>query len=193
VVDRVSSGRLSEASHFDHASDLVVPSFLYHIVLGIAVVEFVASCVLACNGRAPCRATTFTFFAGYAFRNVLDVEIALQGNIYVDNVNGAVLATVRNAGCLPRALSACWCPSQRSNSESLSRVQDWQNKCLKLFINQDVVDEWSRVATEMNDIGKSGKVRSGGEDASTEMMALLETELKTVHDVMGKKWRYAFS
>lgn len=47
------------------------------------------------------------------------------------------------------------------------------------------------MATGMNDIGKSGKGKAGGEDAATEMMALLEAELKTVHDVMGKKWRCA--
>lgn len=65
-------------------------------------------------------------------------------------------------------------------------VQDWQNKCTKIFVNTDVVEEWSRIATAMNEVGKG---KSKGEDAAKEMMELLEAELKTVHDVMGKKWR----
>ena len=42
----------------------------------------------------------------------------------------------------------------------------------------------------MNDVGKQGKSRSLSEESAAEMLALMETELKTVHDVMGKKWRY---
>jgi hypothetical protein len=69
-------------------------------------------------------------------------------------------------------------------------VQDWQNKCTKIFVNSEVVDEWSRIAAAMNDIGKqAGKGKGSSEDTATEMMALLEAELKTVHDVMGKKYR----
>ena len=64
-------------------------------------------------------------------------------------------------------------------------LQDWQNKCIKLYINPDVVDEWARIAKDMAELSK-GKAN---EDGATEMMALLEGELKTVHDVMGKKWR----
>lgn len=65
-------------------------------------------------------------------------------------------------------------------------LQDWQNKCTKLFVNTDVVEEWSRIATAMNEVGKG---KSKGEDAAKEMLELMEAELKTVHDVMGKKWR----
>lgn len=49
-----------------------------------------------------------------------------------------------------------------------------------------MVEEWSRIATAMNELGKG---KSKGEDAAKEMMELMEVELKTVHDVMGKKWR----
>jgi hypothetical protein len=63
-------------------------------------------------------------------------------------------------------------------------VQDWQNKCMKLYINKDVVDEWARIAKALNDLSKHKS-----DDSANEMMALLEAELKAVHDVMGKKWR----
>ena len=66
-------------------------------------------------------------------------------------------------------------------------LQDWQNKCTKMQVNVDVVEEWSRIAVAMNEAGKSKQ----SEDTAKEMMELLEAELKTVHDVMGKKWRYA--
>ena len=78
---------------------------------------------------------------------------------------------------------------QQPLKTSSDRMQDWQNKCSKLYINPDVVEEWARVSAAMNTVGQSGKGRGGGEDAAVEMMALLEAELKTVHDVMGKKWR----
>lgn len=76
----------------------------------------------------------------------------------------------------------------RDTKPSLLRfvLQDWQNKCTKIFVNTDVVEEWSRIATAMNELGKG---KSKGEEAAKEMMELLEAELKTVHDVMGKKWR----
>lgn len=67
-------------------------------------------------------------------------------------------------------------------------LQDWQTKCIKLFVNSDVIEEWARIATALNAIGGGGK---GSEDTATEMMALLEAELKTVHDAMGKKFRCA--
>jgi hypothetical protein len=39
----------------------------------------------------------------------------------------------------------------------------------------------------MSEVIKGGK---GSEESASEMMAILEAELKTVHDVMGKKWRW---
>jgi hypothetical protein len=68
-------------------------------------------------------------------------------------------------------------------------VQDWQNKCTKMQVNVDVVEEWSRIAVAMNELGKQGGGKGQSEDTAKEMMELLEAELKTVHDVMGKKWR----
>lgn len=76
------------------------------------------------------------------------------------------------------------------NASKEHTIIDWQNKCTKLFVNTDVVEEWSRIATAMNDVGKG---KSKGEDTAREMLELMESELKTVHDVMGKKWREANS
>ena len=56
-------------------------------------------------------------------------------------------------------------------------------------VNVDVVEEWSRIAVAMNDLGKQGGGKGQSEDTAKEMMELLEAELKMVHDVMGKKWR----
>eukprot|EP01025_Chloroclados_australasicus_P017949 TRINITY_DN19246_c0_g1_i2.p2 TRINITY_DN19246_c0_g1~~TRINITY_DN19246_c0_g1_i2.p2 ORF type:complete len:288 (+),score=32.67 TRINITY_DN19246_c0_g1_i2:113-976(+) len=76
------------------------------------------------------------------------------------------------------------------NANREHTIIDWQNKCTKMFVNPDVVEEWGRIATQMNEI-KKGKGGGGVEDTAQEMMALLESELKEVHDVMGKKWREA--
>jgi hypothetical protein len=65
-------------------------------------------------------------------------------------------------------------------------MQDWQTKCLKINVNSDVIEEWNRIAKLMSEVNKGGK---GSEESASEMLALLEGELKTVHDVMGKKWR----
>jgi hypothetical protein len=53
-------------------------------------------------------------------------------------------------------------------------------------VNSDVIEEWNRIAKAMSEVTKGGK---GSEESASEMMAVLEAELKTVHDVMGKKWR----
>lgn len=73
-----------------------------------------------------------------------------------------------------------------SAAPEASCVQDWANKCIRAFVPGFVIVEWNRIAVAMNELKKG---TSSGDALASEMMHLMETELKEVHDIMGKKWR----